>query len=139
MSRDRLHVRLIQATLLATLLYLLLTWGAVIAVDIHDLWGLQKVLDDAEGYHYMLWVNLFREAGPTEWLQWALLAGGAGVGLHAWHRTQHAGPRWLAMAWFVLAMGVVLMLLEDSLNIRHVLGEDYFFGTRDGRYLPKAL
>lgn len=134
-----MHTRLIIAALALTCLYLLFAWGAVIAVDIHRLGGLpDKLLHDPDR-HPLLWVNLFDEGGPTERLQWLLLACGVIVCLTAWARARNDERSKLAVMWLVIGAGTALMLVEDSLDIRHILAERIFFGTRDGRHVPKAL
>lgn len=104
----------------AALAWLLLAWSAAIAVDVFNAFGLQAWLDEHYSGFPLLWYRLFSEASPTEWLQWALLATGCGFAVAAWLRARRQDDAALQTGWFVLAAGLALMLIEDSLNLRHL-------------------
>ncbi len=100
-------------------LYLAITWLAVIAWDIFDLFGWQGAAAYCPQSWNLLWICLFREAGPTEVLQWTLLATSVLIALHGRHHAWKIGNTNHAMIFMLLATGLTLMLLEDSLNVRH--------------------
>ncbi|MCK8517210.1 hypothetical protein M0534_12880 [Methylonatrum kenyense] len=74
----------------------------------------------------LLWYALFSEASPAENLQW-LLIGAACVAMAAasW-RYRLAGARTAYAFAGLLTVGLFLMLIEDSLNLRHVVVDHYF-------------
>jgi hypothetical protein len=77
-----------------------------------------------------LWVHIFQEAGPTEFLQWgtlgllAVVAGAVGGALNSGggpptierRRAERAGRFWR-----IFGFAAALMLVEDAGNVRHVL------------------
>lgn len=103
------------------LVYLTAAWLAVIAVDLVGVGGLRG--DRLVGLtdRPLLFVFLFGEGGPTEILQWCCLIvviivllrelRTAGVAVEPHHR----------LATLVGFVGVTLMFLEDTLNVRHFL------------------
>ncbi len=70
----------------------------------------------------IFWLRIFREASITEQLQWTLLGLSALIcimiyALEYIRSKKHSG------AWGLLAVGLIIMLLEDSMNIRHGISD----------------
>ncbi len=109
--------------ILVILGYLFCAWLAVILIDVANVFGLRDRLG------IIVWATLFANGRPTEWVQWYAL--GTTALLSAFHfgalpRSNHergspgdATIRGCALFWGVLAVGVVLMLVEDAGNVRH--------------------
>lgn len=106
--------------------YLILGWAAVITIDVLNVFDAQNWLTAGLNPLPLLWYELFSEASPAEMLQWAALAVSfivfATVALQLrkqsdWHRYRFAA---------MLSLGLLLMLIEDFLNLRHVVVDHYF-------------
>lgn len=117
--------------------WLVLAWTLVIASDALDLLGWREQL------HEPLWRTLFANRRPTEWLQWAALAGAYGgaaaLGATVRDRGQVALARFLT--WF--GIGAALMLIEDAGDVRHtvalyvrrVTGDDPILGLHPATWV----
>lgn len=103
--------------LLVAVGYLALAWGAVYVVDVAGLTAAADWLETP------VWINLFHESYLTELLQWGTLAAAALIAGYLGGQLRDAGDRRLAGFWTVLSAGLMLMLIEDSGNPRHALGE----------------
>lgn len=113
--------------------YLLFAWAAVLAVDFLNLGNAQVWWTADLEPLPVLWFELFAEGKPAENLQWAFLATGflafvtVALKLRTVDRVRY---RYALM----LSIGLLLMLIEDSLNFRHVVVDTYFpllFGDAD--------
>jgi hypothetical protein len=102
---------------LVAVAYLVLAWGAVYVVDVAQLTAAADWLGTP------VWINLFHESFLTELLQWAMLVAAALTAGYLGGQLRDAGDRRLAGFWTVLAAGLTLMLIEDSGNPRHALGQ----------------
>ena len=99
--------------------YLVLAYTLIIIVDILNVFNTQAYLVGRFRVP-LLWYQLFKESGPTEVLQWLymtlnVLVAGAVVGLCIALRKPHATTL------SIMAVGLGLMLLEDTAAIRHKL------------------
>lgn len=103
----------------ACLLYLALCWLVFLGVDTWDWFGVRRTGAVEEGGHGLLWLTIFTNGGPTEWLQWSML-GAAGV-VAAWVAGSLRGIRGQGpVLWFWLLMSVAftIMLIEDAGELR---------------------
>jgi hypothetical protein len=80
---------------------------------------------------YPVWYILHREAGPTENLQWlslglSILCCGVLAGLGV-ARAALGRVRMNSAGWLVLGFGLVLLIMEDAGNVRHVMREQVVF------------
>ncbi len=103
-----------------TLIYLGLAWLLVILVDGQNLFGLSDALQDSVlEDEPLVWYHLFREASPTEMLQWVMLGTGVILAARLSGVLSSASYRDAAIFFTVIAAGMFLMLLEDTGNPRH--------------------
>lgn len=112
--------------LLAPTVALLLGWYMVALVDFQGQPLESFNVVRAEGGYPLLWYHLFSEARPVEWLQWSCQGVGFCVALTGYvHARRHT--RWLERrVFFLLSAGLLLMLAEDSLNVRHMMADAYW-------------
>ncbi len=100
------------------LLILAVAWVAFLAVDL--VW--QGSPND-----WPLWFLLFRESGIVEHLTWFMLAAASLLAMltagRAWGRNANDVHRF----WLILAIGVVLLLIEDAGNTSHRFA--YYLGV----------
>ncbi len=112
--------------MLAVCVYLLLTWVLSYLVDVRNLFGLRDALRIKDylmlqGERVPLWWLFFREAGLTEILQWAALLSTAIGGSFLYRKLNGTGGKGRAFFWRLISLAAVLMLLEDALNVRHLM------------------
>jgi hypothetical protein len=114
--------------------WLAFAWTAAIAIDIHNVGGMQDRMIEWSPRFPLAWFRLFSEAHPTEWLQWTLQAVGLVAALVMWRRLRDPeSDTRLRTGWFLLAAGLFMMLMEDSQNVRHLVSDSYlipFFEPR---------
>ena len=110
--------------LLGALAYLAVSWTVIIAVDFLNLFGLQRFTMDIAPLP-MLWYELYSEGSWTERLQWLLLAVALWTTfrLLLLARKQSHTPTYVAAT--ALSCGLLFMLVEDSLNFRHIVSDVY--------------
>jgi len=115
------------------LLYLLMAYAAIILVDVHNYFGLSDLLMEHIPDTPLLWYQMFTEEGPTEILQYTMNLGSvivlclvSGVMLAKKHR--YFGR------FFLFALVVGFMLLEDTGNIRHLVRDvtTHLLGIEEG-------
>lgn len=116
---NRLEPRLI---LLATALWLASTWTLILAVDFFNIADSQLRLLRTDWILPFLWWEIYREARFTELLQWLFQATAAVLVYLAARRQQSEKTRPFLQ---VLAFGLLLMLIEDSLNFRHHMADSH--------------
>lgn len=94
-------------------------------IDLKNTWGSRDWLFGTEGvYFYFTYTPFFfqhygRDGGFAEVVQWGLLAGAITLALYYAGRlavSQHAVSRF----WLILGVGMLLMLLEDAGEVRHL-------------------
>lgn len=131
--RDDLHVRIRRRLPSPRLLlvlgvgYLLLAWALVLVVDVYDVAGLRTHLGRDSGAPF--WVHLFAESSPTEWVQTMFLFGAlVSLAIFVGLAVRGQAERWAGFG-TLLALGIVLMLFEDTGNV----------GQRIGRYVGDVI
>lgn len=105
--------------------YILLGWTAVLAIDFLNIWNMQEWLIGNLEPLPLLWYELFAEGKPAENLQWAALATGFLSFITVSFRLRLIDSIRYRYA-LMLSVGLLLMLIEDSLNLRHVVVDAYF-------------
>lgn len=100
---------------------LALAWAAVILVDLAGLVDLEDRLR-REGREPVFWLVVFGEGGPVEKAQWFVLGSAAVAAAYLAGVLRGRGQRGAARFWTILAVGLLLMLIEDAGNVRHHLG-----------------
>jgi hypothetical protein len=104
--------------------YIAATWGAVLLIDVGNVLGSRDLFDRP------VWVHLFANGRPTEWLQWyalgatAIIAAFASGTAFASGRSSGAGTGPMmghARFWAIMAVAFVLMLVEDAGDVRHAI------------------
>ena len=112
------------AVILATI-WLLSTWLAIALIDFLNAGNLQSILIDAGHEDRMpLWFYLYSEGQWTERFQWILLGAALAIVISIRFRTNHSSfPATLAIT--TLISGLFLMLIEDALNLRHIVADIY--------------
>ena len=91
-----------------------------IAIDILQWNDYDKLVLERFSNFPLLWYHLMSEASPTENLQWMLQSTGVIISFVAYAKLKHSN-RYLSQAWLLLCAGLFIMLIEDSLNFRHVV------------------
>lgn len=104
-----------KALLLAVLGLLLVVWGLFIAVDILNLVDL--------GMNSPMWTHLFNDR-PVEWAQWFLLVLAVVAAAYLAGRLHSHRRIMSSRFFFLLAIGLGLMLIEEAGDIRHAIGRD---------------
>ena len=104
-----------NAVLMIVLTYLAVVWALVVLADFLELIQI--------GRNVVLFYYIFNEGYPTEWLQWACLAGCVIVSGFLWGRLSAGADmqKSVAAAFGFWSFGFALMLMEDAGNIRHGL------------------
>jgi hypothetical protein len=106
-----------RALVAGVVAFLLVTWLAVIVVDV--------VLPRGD---VILWMHLFNDR-PVEWAQWLLLPAAA---VSAGYLAARLPDGEAARFFLLFAVGVSLMLVEDAGDVRHVIS-DYVVDQVGGR------
>jgi hypothetical protein len=101
------------------LTYLAAAYAAVIAVDVMGLGREQLLAISPE--RRALWVHLFEDASPTEFLQWAALGAIVILAASLSGAAKQARRTDASAFWRLASVGALLMLLEDAGNVRHRL------------------
>ncbi|MCC5907908.1 MAG: hypothetical protein JJU13_16970 [Balneolaceae bacterium] len=84
----------------------------------------------------IFWLHIFREASLTEYFQWLFLGISVMVSACCWwmHDRNSSAVSW---GWALLTIGVLIMVLEDSINLRHKLSyflSEHFYNGVVGTY-----
>ena len=121
MNKPVLTPRLILAIVFV---YLGLTWSLIIAVDFLNLFDWQRFSLNFAPLPFF-WYEIYSEGRWTERLQWLFLAIGlwAASRLFLLARKDQVRPAYVAG--LLLSCGLLLMLVEDSLNLRHIVADTY--------------
>ncbi|MDV6013719.1 hypothetical protein [Haloechinothrix sp. LS1_15] len=106
-----------QQVLLATAAFLATVWAVFLAVDIVNLGGIGDSLSGP------VWSGLFNR-GVTEVVQWVLSALTVAAAAYLAGALAFGERRWPAAAsfFFLLAIGLGLMLIEEAGDVRHLIG-----------------
>lgn len=99
-----------RALMLAVVGWLGIAWGLFIAVDIFDLVQLGTPL----------FPHLFNDR-PVEWTQWILLALAIAAAAYLAGRLQAEDRAGASRFFFLLAIGLGFMLIEDAGDVRHTI------------------
>lgn len=98
--------------------------AAILAVDVHDAWGLRERLFVERGSEYpYLFYRLYSEGHLVEWLQWAaLLVAAVAFAVAGGRMSLTARSR---RAWGVVTLGFAcgVLALKDAGNPRHTVAE----------------
>lgn len=100
-----------------------MTWLPIIAIDFLNLFGLQEWTISKEWQLPFLWWEIYREARYTEMLQWLMLATAAGIALMTYVQRKGIKSQPDQLAWLIFSTTLLLMLIEDSLNLRHLVAD----------------
>lgn len=107
--------------------FLALGWAAVIAIDFLNVFDAQGRVTAGLMPLPLLWHELFSEGKVAEKLQWAALATGfLAFGTVALKFREGPLDPFRYRYALMLSFGLLLMLIEDSLNFRHVVVDSYF-------------
>lgn len=106
--------------------YLTLGWAAVITVDFLNAFDTQTWLTAGLQPLPLLWYELFSEGSPAEMLQWAALAVSFLAMTTAALQFRKQPDRFCYRFAAMLSLGLLLMVIEDALNFRHVVVDYYF-------------
>ena len=117
---------LATVALLVPTLALMLGWYMVALVDFQGQPLASFDAARAEGGYPLLWYHLFSEARPVEWLQWACQGIGFCVVASGYVHARRSGRQLERRVFFLLSAGLLLMLAEDSLNVRHLMADAYW-------------
>ncbi len=108
------------------------SYTAIFLFDVHNLFGVRDRLHAHDGLSIpFLWDYLFTEGGPIEIFQWLF------IGLFMMTSSFIAGKltavneRKAATFWVLLALGGILMIMEDAGNVRHFLTERFVLLIKD--------
>ncbi len=99
------------------------------------------ILADLGGLHVVdspFWFRLFAEGAVVEWFQWFFLAGCVIASAFLWGRAAASG-RDHARAFALLAIGFAIMLIEDSGNLRHRIGNSIVYAIYGDFEKPETL
>ncbi|OWZ84374.1 hypothetical protein [Natranaerobius trueperi] len=109
--------------------YLIITFLLTYLIDVQNIFGLQNLarrfyevtsVRSSEATEPLFFAHIFKEAGPTEIFQWVLLA--SSIGYSAYLNGRIEGQKNFSKRFTLLFLiGLTVMLLEDSGNIRHTL------------------
>lgn len=111
--------------LLVGLMALFVGWAVVLIIDVLAVLPLQTLPLPPTATYPLAWYHLFGEAGPIEKLQWLNLALAMLAAAYMWLAFGRSCDDRMRRAWFLLSAGLLLMLAEDSLNVRHVIAAEY--------------
>jgi len=128
------RLNIANSLILFTMGYLFVTWSMVFFIDVLNIFDMQNILV-SKGWDipFLFWI-FFTERGPTEILQWIFLfAGFLTCGLII-SKEQSKKDSNNEQFFFLVGIGVFLMFLEDTINIRHIIsyslsawvGYDYY-------------
>ncbi|WP_018140878.1 hypothetical protein [Thioalkalivibrio sp. ALJ7] len=97
-------------------------------VALADIAGIPTVRSDwllADSPLPLLWYALFSEGRAVEMAQWGLLFCSTLLATGWWLSHLKSTPAAIRVPFLLLASALLLMLVEDSLNLRHVVANDY--------------
>ncbi len=119
-----------------TVLYLVIVLNISYWTDIRftNMFGLNDWLLDTFDDYPIFWVQMFREASPTEYIQWNYLGISILLCLGIFILKLKAYSR-VPWAWVLFVTGFSLMFMEDSFNLRHRF---YFFVAENFFHLERA-
>lgn len=127
-STDNKHLlfrhRIARVVVLGAVFYILTMITICYLVDIMhvNVFGIRDIFTEVEeGVPLIMWVILFTEGSLTEILQWSLLAISAILASATYIKSRKTKSA--ALAWFLLFIGLTIMFLEDSVNLRHELSD----------------
>ena len=118
------HVQICLAPIALVVTWLIFSWSLAFIVDIFQLVDFYSIIPNPKYDFPLLWYFLFSEASPTENLQWILLFLGFITALILWFKLKQ-NRKSQAVYWLALAAGLLIMLIEDSLNFRHLVYSYY--------------
>ncbi len=109
--------------IIITVLYLAIMFNLSYWVDIRftNMFGLNDWLLATYDDYPILWVQMFREASPTEYLQWSYLGLSVLLSFGIFFTKLKSSSK-IIWSWLLLTLGFILMFLEDVFNVRHVIG-----------------
>ena len=106
--------------IIVVLIWLTFAWTIAFLVDVTRLLDFHLFMPNSNFHFPLIWYYLFSEASPTENLQWLNQFLGLIVSTICWFRLRRTHAR-LSAYWLGLASGLLIMLVEDSLNFRHLI------------------
>lgn len=124
-KNDKISFYIIYIAVIYILAMLLLSY----LIDIRNIFGLSDWLY-IEGFDPPLfWLQIFKEASLTEYLQWFLIGSSAILAaLYGGMKLKLTTK--FPWTWILLVIGLALMFLEDTINLRHqasnIIGYYYF-------------
>ena len=127
--------RFIQAfpkyLLLFTILFLVTIYVLVWLIDFRQVYvpGLTEWKDQFPAQ--IFWLHTFREAGIIENFQWLFLGLSVLISFLILMKLPESKAK-VKWGWMFLTLGLFLMLLEDSINIRHILSYHFSIHFYDG-------
>lgn len=114
-----------------SLLTLLTAWIIVLLVDILEALSLEDFLASSSAVYPLIWYHLLKEGSPIEFLQWLTLGICLCIAGYSTWISKRIGKAALASCFFLFTAGLLLMLAEDSLNVRHLTANAYLLPTTE--------
>ena len=127
------------AVLFLVATYLGGAWILVAMVDFLNFGGVQSWMREQQSPMPLVWYHIFSEGRWIERGQWLLLGGAALCAFSMWRWTRREAVSELDLALLLLFAGASLMLIEDSLNFRHVIADHYLATLFEDSTLPKTV
>lgn len=122
--REQFPDRLPELILGLALLSVVISLALFYVIDLRNVFGLGSLVNRHFFQHW------WRDGGPTEWLQWGLLASAALVAAFSAGRV-FGHDKCVCAFWAIMALALVLMLIEDAGNPRHRIREYVRFAFKE--------
>jgi len=125
-THDKKTVRLVKLAyipVLITIIYLFFCYSLVWLLDFRgaDIWFSQTIHNWMAPYPYF-WSKIFSERSITELIQWFFLGAAAVLCVVRIYQVNQLGESNIWM-WRILYLGLLIMLIEDAYNIRHIYAD----------------
>jgi len=105
--------------------FLITTWSIVVVIDFCNLFDLQNFFQGKLRVLPLLWFHIFAEGKVAENIQWLLQGVCAFISLSLIFRFLKLNLHEYVVCFFALTAGSIIMVVEDSLNIRHHVSDYY--------------
>ncbi len=104
--------------ILCAVVYLIFAYTMIFLVDFLNIFDLSYWFGKKDYLPELLWIHIFTEVSITEYIQWSLLGGSLLLAIYCRQLLIGNYVR-SPIKWLFLQFGLLIMIAEDMVNIRH--------------------